>query len=147
VYHAGFRFSPSFYDGHKVWLGGVIGWQGLPMLFRPDLALLARQHFVEDAGDNLDLKNVDSYFGLGFDTKLSIYLGDKSGGVLSKLVANVGYRYEYNSDNVVDIKRMSAGLSYEISSNTTAEVTYVKGRDPNTLQQEDKLTAGVTVKY
>jgi hypothetical protein len=147
VYNAGIRFAPGLVVGGKPWLGGVVGWQGFPMLFKTDLALLARQHFVDDSGTSPELKGIDSYYGLGFDSLLSVYLNDKTGGVLSKLAASVGYRYEYNSAGVVDIERFIAGLSYEIGSNATVEFSYVSGRDANTLQLEERWLAGLTLKY
>lgn len=147
VYNAGIRFSPSFHGGALSWIGGVVGVPGLPLLLKTDLALLARQHFIEDAGKNPELQGVESYFGAGVDTLLSIYLDDKTGGVLSKLVGTIGYRYQYNSSGVVDIERFTAGLSYEIGSNATAGISYVNGRDVNTLQLEEKWTAGLTLKY
>ena len=146
IYNLGVRFSPSFYDGSNVWFGGVLGPVGAPILFKPDLSLIARQHFIQSAGTNPELQGIDHYFGLGIDTSLYVYLNANDDS-LPKLTGNVGYRYQYNSAGVSDIARFTAGVSYEITSNVSAEMTYVAGRDANTLQQEEKWVAGLTVKY
>ncbi|HWE16938.1 MAG TPA: hypothetical protein VG758_07115 [Hyphomicrobiaceae bacterium] len=143
VYNFGVRFSPSFYDGKTVIFGASIGLPGTPLAVRPDLALTARQFVIETAGVNADLKGIRTYTGLGFDATAHFYL-DIPGSPLSDFVAKVGYAYQENSNDVPDVMRFSAGLSYVINTNLTVDFDYVNGRDPNTLQDEERWTVALS---
>jgi hypothetical protein len=143
VYNLGLRFSPSFYDGRTVYLGAAIGLPGTPLSVRPDLALVARQYAIEDAGKNPELKNQRSYTGLGFDATTQIYI-DVPGSIISNFVGKVGYTYRYNTNDVVDVMRFNTGLSYVINTNLTVDLDYVDGRDPNTLQDEQQWTLSLS---
>lgn len=141
VYNVGLRFSPRFYDGHTVWLGAPIGFG--PLLVRPDLALVAKEYVVGSRGSNPELSKVSSFVGLGYDADLQLWLNTPV-SLISNFIAKAGYSHRYNSNDVVDVRRYTAGLSYVINKNFTVDVDYTRGRDVNTLQDEDKWTAGLT---
>lgn len=141
VYNFGVRFSPSFYDGHTVMFGAPIGMG--PFAVRPDLALVAREYVIGSRGTNPALAGVNSYTGLGYDAEMHVYL-DTPVTVISNFVGKAAFLYRYNSNGVVDINRFTAGLSYVLNKNFTVDLDYTRGRDVNTLQDEDKWTAGLS---
>lgn len=141
VYNVGVRFSPSFYDGHTVWFGAPLNMY--PFLVRPDLTLVAREYVIGSRGTNPALVGLNSFTGLGYDAELHAYLKDTI-PVLSSFVAKAAYIYRYNSNGVVDVNRFTAGLSYVLNKNFTFDLDYTRGRDVNTLQDEDLWTAGLS---
>ncbi len=143
VYNLGVRFSPSFYDGKTVIFGASIGLPGTPLSVRPDLALIARQFVIDTAGSNPDLKDKRTYTGLGFEATAHFYL-DAPGSPLSNFVGKAGYYYQQNTNEVPDIIRLTAGISYVVNANFTVDLDYINGRDPNTLQDEDRWTIALS---
>ena len=143
-YSAGLRFAPSFYDGTRVILGAPIGFG--PIAVRPDLFLVARQVAIEDAGTNPELLKLNSYTSFGFDATGQFYL-DSTNPLLASFVARIGYTLRENSNGVADVRRFNAGLSYVLSTNVTLDLDYINGRDVTTLQDEERWTASVSVRY
>jgi hypothetical protein len=141
VYNVGLRLSPSFYVGDKVLFGAPIGLGSL--LVQPDFTLVARHRLIEDAGKNPELQLADAYTSLGFDANMQIYLNSSS-TLLSNVVGHVGFKYRDNSNDVVDVRRFEAGLTYVLNTNTSLELTYTNGRDEDALQDEQRLQAALS---
>lgn len=140
-YNLGLRFSPSFYINDQVLLGAPLEFG--PFAVRPDLALVAREYIIGSAGSNPELQKQSSYSSLGYDGVIQMFLSDTD-SVLSNFLAKAGYSYRHNDNGIKDVHRYSAGLSYVVNTNFTVDLDYVDGPDVNTLQEEQKWTAGLS---
>jgi len=141
------RVSPSFL---------LPGW---PVIFnapvylgfatvRPDLSLLARTQVIGDAGTNKQLQASDSFFSVGGDASIRVLIPN-SISWLQNLQFKAEFLYLFNSNQVVDVVRWTAGLSYQLPGveNVTFDMDYVDGRDDKTLLMDKKWTAAISFRY
>jgi len=68
---------------------------------------------------------------------------------LSALEGRVRYLYLENTNGAVTVPRFEAGLSASPPGlqNVTLDLEYVDGRDQTTLQEEERWTAGIGVRF
>jgi hypothetical protein len=146
VYNASMSFSPSFQIGDVTIFQAPL-FVG-PLGFRPNLSFVAKQYIIEEHGTNPELKGRESFTGYGLDSELKIFFKD-SIGLLSNFEVRLAYSYMANTGSVVDLERFEAGLVFTPfgTENLTIELQYVDGRDKKTLQDEQRWTAGLGLRF
>lgn len=146
LYEGGFSFWPSLQIGDTAWFNAplFIGRVGV----RPSLGLIARTVYVEDAGTNLAYANTQSFFRYGVDTGLKFFIPFKI-KYFSSLEARVRYLYLEDTESVQNVERVEAGLAISPAKlqNITLEFDYADGQDETTLQDEDRWTAGLGLRF
>jgi hypothetical protein len=115
---------------------------------RPNLGFILRDFYIEDAGISPQFQDKASFLSYGADMQLKFFLISKL-KYLAALEARLRYLYLENTNGVVNIPRFEAGLSFSPAglTNVTLDLEYVDGRDENTLQDENRWTAGVGVRF
>jgi hypothetical protein len=141
------RLAPSFLGPNNVILLNA------PLYFnfvtlRPDLAVVGRSYFIDDPGSNPELQKNDSYVSAGFDASLRMAFPKSLPG-LADLTFKLDYLYRFNTNDVVDVSRWRAGISYAFPGveNLTLDLDYIDGRDEKTLIEERRWSAALAFRY
>lgn len=167
-----FEASKIFDEGQGAteWLGGVriepsfVIFEGSnkPRLFQdrinntfpmfnvlPRLALIAREHLIEDSGRNPFFQQIDNYANVGYEATLLLFLNTGIEAFDSlRLSANYLELHDIHGD--LDIRRQTFGVTYSLpgsANKVTVGVEYSDGRDMNTLQDENKLVSNIGVRF
>lgn len=146
LYEGGFSFWPSLQIGDTALFNAplFIGRLGV----KPSLGLIARTVYVEDAGTNADYANKESFLRYGVDTGLKFFIPFKI-QYFSSLEARVRYLYLEDTEGVQNVERVEAGLAVSPAKlqNVTLEFDYADGQDETTLQDENRWTAGLGLRF
>jgi hypothetical protein len=146
IYNAALTFSPSIQIGNTILFNAPLFFG--PIGMRPNVGFILRDFYIEDAGISPQFQDKTSFLSYGADMQLKFFLITKL-KYLAALEARLRYLYLENTNGVVNIPRFEAGLSFSPAglTNVTLDLEYVDGRDENTLQDENRWTAGVGVRF
>jgi hypothetical protein len=145
VYNLLARLEPTFNIGGQTLFGYPIYTAGGFFVIRPDIAAVVGQRIIEEVGTNPDLKGPSTYTTLGYDFNLLAYF-NTSNPLLANLVGKYNHGYRYNSDPIDDLWFNTFSIGYILNKNTSLEFSVTKGRDLNTLQEEDMWKLTLTFK-
>ncbi len=128
--------------------GSQIGPYG-PFLVRPDMTLIGDLSWVADDGNSPELEGASIYGGLGGEADLQVRLYDS--GLASEFVVGGGLRYLqlFGDIDEPNTHRWFAALSYEPSQLPYfgVDLTYSNGDNPDTLQEEDRVELGFSLRF
>jgi hypothetical protein len=113
-----------------------------------DLSGRLRYGRVEQAGPVPTLQSGTEYLRVGYRAGIDFDLGGSD--TLSGLTFSAAYVYFSNFDDAsaLDrIERFETALNYAITPSFGIGVGYERGRNEDSLQEVDKVTAGLTVKF
>lgn len=113
-----------------------------------DLSGRLRYGFVEEAGQVTTLQSESEYLRVGYRAGVDLDFGGSD--ALSGLTLSAAYIFLHNAIEVGElehIERFEAGLNYALTPTFGIALGYERGRNEDTLQEVDKVTAGLTIKF
>lgn len=115
---------------------------------RFDLSGKMRYGYVEDAGGVTTLQANSNFLRLGFASGVDINLGGSD--VFNGLSAYATFNWWHNADEATSLRQFykaTAGVRYEFTKNYGLTLGLERGRNEDTLQNTERITAGITIKF